>query len=144
MNRVVDPGLENVFVNAKLDVVAFQKIANVKNVAPVTDVVDLAKTTIGKRDVINGKFSLFCMRHKHLTMTCLFRSRSKDRKRKRSKSRDRSERKKDRRDKDRDRKEKKPEFREGEIKIKEEPLDGKFDPLLKYSVPQFVFQRRIR
>lgn len=59
------------------------------------------------------------------------RDREKKRRRSRSRSRDRerdrSEKKRDKRDKDRDRerKERKPEFRDGEIKIKEEPLDGK-------------------
>lgn len=54
----------------------------------------------------------------------------KDKKKKRSRSRDRSERKREKREKDRgergDRKERKPEFREGDFKIKEEPIDGKF------------------
>lgn len=54
--------------------------------------------------------------------------REKDKKRKnRSRSRDRSERKRDRRDRerDKDRKDRKPDLRESDIKIKEEPVDGK-------------------
>lgn len=65
------------------------------------------------------------------------RDREKEKKRKRSRSRDRDrERKRDKREKerdrdrdrerDRDRKERKPEFRDGEIKIKEEPIDGEY------------------
>lgn len=56
------------------------------------------------------------------------REKEKKRKRSRSRERERSERKRERRDKDRerdrDRKEKKPDLRDGEIKIKEEPIDG--------------------
>lgn len=55
------------------------------------------------------------------------REKEKKRKRSRSRDRDRSERKRDKRDKERDhreRKERKPDFRGGEIKIKEEPVDG--------------------
>ncbi|XP_055377501.1 U1 small nuclear ribonucleoprotein 70 kDa [Condylostylus longicornis] len=64
------------------------------------------------------------------------REREKDKKKKRSKSRerdrdrdrDRSEKKREKRDRDRgdrdrEKKERKPEFREGDIKIKEEPID---------------------
>ncbi|GAB0100263.1 U1 small nuclear ribonucleoprotein 70 kDa [Sergentomyia squamirostris] len=65
------------------------------------------------------------------------RDREKDKKRKRSRSRDRdrSDRKRDKRDKDRerDRKERKPEFREGDIKIKEEPLDDYPDYSAQYN-----------
>lgn len=56
------------------------------------------------------------------------REKEKKKKRSRSRERDRSEKKRDRRDrerdKDRERKERKPDFRDGEIKIKEEPIDG--------------------
>lgn len=55
------------------------------------------------------------------------REKEKKRKRSRSRDRDRSERKRDKRDKERDhrdRKERKPDFRSGDIKIKEEPVDG--------------------
>lgn len=57
------------------------------------------------------------------------RDREKDRKRsKRSRSRKRDKRDKERDKRDKDRKERKPEvFRDGEIKIKEEPIDGEFD-----------------
>lgn len=55
------------------------------------------------------------------------REKEKKKKRSRSRDRDRSEKKREKRDrereKDRDKKERKPEFREGEIKIKEEPID---------------------
>uniref|UniRef100_A0A7G3AWW5 U1 small nuclear ribonucleoprotein 70 kDa n=1 Tax=Lutzomyia longipalpis TaxID=7200 RepID=A0A7G3AWW5_LUTLO len=65
------------------------------------------------------------------------RDREKDKKRKRSRSRDRdrSDRKRDRRDKDRDRdrKERKPDFREGDIKIKEEPIDDYPDYSAQYA-----------
>lgn len=57
------------------------------------------------------------------------RDREKDRKRsKRSRSRKRDKRDKERDKRDKDRRERKPEvFRDGEIKIKEEPIDGEFD-----------------
>lgn len=67
------------------------------------------------------------------------RDREKKRRRSRSRSRDRerdrSEKKRDKRDKDRDRerKERKPEFRDGEIKIKEEPLDDYPDYSAQYT-----------
>lgn len=55
------------------------------------------------------------------------REKEKKRKRSRSRDRERAERKRDKRDKERDhrdRKERKPDFRAGDIKIKEEPVDG--------------------
>lgn len=65
------------------------------------------------------------------------RDREKKRRRSRSRSRDRdrSEKKRDKRDKDRDRerKERKPDFRDGEIKIKEEPLDDYPDYSAQYT-----------
>lgn len=61
----------------------------------------------------------------------------KDKKRKRSRSRERSERKREKRDKDRERserKERKPEFREGDFKIKEEPIDGKWIISMRFQI----------
>ncbi|XP_055538918.1 U1 small nuclear ribonucleoprotein 70 kDa-like [Wyeomyia smithii] len=66
------------------------------------------------------------------------RDREKKRRRSRSRSRDREreqrvEKKRDKRDKDRERKERKPEFREGDIKIKEEPMDDYPDYSAQYA-----------
>lgn len=63
------------------------------------------------------------------------KKRRRSRSRSRDRDRDRSEKKRDKRDKDRDRerKERKPEFREGDIKIKEEPMDDYPDYSAQYG-----------
>lgn len=68
------------------------------------------------------------------------REKEKKRKRSRSRDRDRSDRKREKRDRDRDRerKERKPEFREGDIKIKEEPIDDYPDYSTQYIDYQAV------
>lgn len=61
------------------------------------------------------------------------KKRRRSRSRSRERNRDRSEKKRDKRDKDRERKERKPEFRDVEVKIKEEPADEYTDYSVQYS-----------
>ncbi|XP_055607604.1 U1 small nuclear ribonucleoprotein 70 kDa-like [Uranotaenia lowii] len=70
------------------------------------------------------------------------RRRSRSRSRSRDRERDRGDKKRDKRDKDRDRerKERKPDFRDGEIKIKEEPQDDYPD----YSAQYDNYQAQIK
>lgn len=66
MNRVVDHGLENAFGKGKSDVVPFQKIASVKSADHVKDVVELAKISIEKNDVIEGKFTFLILHERSI------------------------------------------------------------------------------
>lgn len=61
------------------------------------------------------------------------KKRRRSRSRSRERNRDRGEKKRDKRDKDRERKERKPEFRDVEVKIKEEPQDDYTDYSVQYS-----------
>lgn len=61
------------------------------------------------------------------------KKRRRSRSRSRERNRDRSEKKRDKRDKDRERKERKPEFRDMDVKIKEEPQDDYTDYSVQYA-----------